>query len=84
MSQGTALLWHGPCGHAAATARRCGPACECPARGSDLQGPAGRAASSALLTAWDMGLAHAVRLPGALHWDLRPSVVPSSLHQCRD
>lgn len=45
------------------------------------RGPVGRAASSALLTAGDIGLAHAVRLPGALHWDLPPPVVPSSLHQ---
>lgn len=48
MSQGTALLWQGPCGHAAATARRCGPACECPARGSDLQGASGQGSQLSL------------------------------------
>lgn len=49
-------VWHVSAPHVAMTCR----------------GPAGRAASSALLTAWDMGLAHAVRLPGSLHSDLRP------------
>lgn len=53
--------------------RMCGPACEPSARGSDLQGArrAGRAASSTLLTAWDMGLPHA----GQVAWVpvLRPA-----------
>lgn len=54
MSQGTALLWQGPCGHAAPRIHSL--ACECSARGSDLQAArrAGRAASSTLLTGWDM------------------------------